>query len=34
MQMLTVKHKHYGSSPDFAVSTNLSGLIGEKPGTI
>ena len=24
--MLTVKHKHYGSRPDFAVSTNLSGL--------
>jgi len=32
--MLTVKHKHYGSRPDFAVSTNLSGLFGEKPGTI
>ena len=32
--MLTVKHKHYGSRPNFAVSTNLSGLFGEKPGTI
>ena len=32
--MLTVKHRHYGSRPNFAVSTNLSGLFGEKPGTI
>ena len=32
--MLTVKHKHYGSRPNFAVSTNLSGLFGEKPGLL
>ncbi len=32
--MLTVKHKHYGSRPNFAVSTNLSGLFGEKSETI
>jgi len=32
--MLTVKHKHFGSRPSFTVSTNISGLFGEKPGTV
>ena len=32
--MLRVKHKHHGSRPNFAISTNVSKLFGEEPGTI
>ena len=32
--MLTVRHQHYGSKPNFGISTNIPGLFGEQSGTV
>ena len=32
--MLTVMHKHYGSKPNFGISTNITGLFGEQAGSV